>query len=188
MALLEGSVERGGFQFFCPGCKTEHWVRVASERWVGGTRPIWTWNGSLEAPTFNPSVLHFDTLEGGGRRTRCHYFVRDGLIDYCGDCPHEFNGKLVRMIDLEAADKGQYEVEIVERGQAQVPAAVQAMLAKAGVDRNRPAPEAQGGARALAPAPPPAPRPPPGPGQRLWSPRPKAKPPQTVARFPHPRR
>lgn len=54
--------------------------------------PAWTWNASLSAPTFDPSVL----LQGGPPGTpRCHSFVRDGRIEFLSDCEHPLAGKTV---------------------------------------------------------------------------------------------
>jgi hypothetical protein len=37
--------------FFCPGCKCWHGIRIG-----GKGHPRWSWNGSLESPTFTPSI------------------------------------------------------------------------------------------------------------------------------------
>jgi hypothetical protein len=187
VALLEGRVGGGGFSYWCPGCKTDHWVRVESDRWAPGTRPMWTWNGSLDAPTFGPSVKHFYDKPGGEGKpaiqvTTCHYFITDGVIRYCGDCPHELNGRNVRMIDIEAGRSGKYVVEFVGPAPAPTPA-------PATTRPNPSAAPARRGPQALAPPPRPPgpPRPVPAPGLTLWAPRRKARPPQVVSRFTHPR-
>ena len=38
--------------FRCPGCKRTHYIQSGAE-----DGPNWSWNGSLEKPTFTPSVL-----------------------------------------------------------------------------------------------------------------------------------
>jgi hypothetical protein len=38
----------------------------------------------------------------GGRKTLCHYFIRDGKIEFCGDCPHELAGQTVPLPDVPA--------------------------------------------------------------------------------------
>lgn len=80
----------------CPGCHTIHIPRV------GGPHP-WTWNGSLELPTFHPSILvnfraNPDAVEGfeEWRTARvCHSFVTDGRIQFLDDCTHELAGQTV---------------------------------------------------------------------------------------------
>lgn len=74
--------------YHCPGCKHLH--GVPAERWH--------WNGSEDSPTLSPSVRHFTPAgEHGPEVTHCHYFVRDGRIEFCGDCKHEFAGKTVEL-------------------------------------------------------------------------------------------
>lgn len=79
----EGSV----WVFHCPGCGNDHPVEV----------PRWGWNGSLDHPTFMPSLL----CNAGDEKSRCHSFIRDGQIDYMNDCWHELKGKTVEIPDWE---------------------------------------------------------------------------------------
>lgn len=58
--------------------------------------PSWQWNGDMEKPTFNPSLL----VRIGDDR-QCHLFVRDGMIEFLGDCHHELKGKTVEMEEAE---------------------------------------------------------------------------------------
>lgn len=94
--LLESKKPNGAIVlfFYCPGCKYYHSVTVAPDtNDIGAT---WTWNGDMEKPTFQPSLL---TERGTNRQ--CHLFVRDGEIQFLDDCSHELRGKTVPM---EAAD------------------------------------------------------------------------------------
>ena len=76
--------------YYCPGCKHNH--GVPSERWH--------WDGDEELPTLSPSVRHFiPAMDGRPEQTTCHYFVRRGCIEYCGDCEHELRGKTVEMVE-----------------------------------------------------------------------------------------
>jgi hypothetical protein len=69
--------------FWCPGCKKPHMLRVGGER-----RPQWEWNGDVDRPTFNPSVLvTWDEGEPPQRKV-CHSFVREGRIEFLSDCTH----------------------------------------------------------------------------------------------------
>lgn len=76
---------------WCPGCKREH--AVHAERW--------NWNEDTERPTLSPSVLHFTSSNKGKRHTLCHYFIKDGQIQFCGDCPHEFASRTVPLEQIE---------------------------------------------------------------------------------------
>lgn len=54
---------------------------------TGPTRKdAWQWNGSVEKPTLSPSCL----LSGV-----CHFFLREGVIEFCKDSKHEFAGQKV---------------------------------------------------------------------------------------------
>lgn len=75
----------GGRKLFnCPGCEWPH--RLDSR---------WTWNGSIERPTFTPSLL---VLSGtAGEEARCHSFITDGRIQFLADSTHRLAGQTVDM-------------------------------------------------------------------------------------------
>lgn len=79
----------GGYVFWCPGCKQSH---VYYTEHPGGG---WSFNGDLDRPTFNPSLLN--TWEEGPEKTprRCHLFLRDGQLEYCSDSLHSLAGQTV---------------------------------------------------------------------------------------------
>lgn len=79
--------------FLCPGCGCGHMVHIAPER-NPHTGASWTWNGDMERPTFNPSVL----LASGS--PRCHSFVRNGQIEFLSDCTHTLAGQIVPLPDV----------------------------------------------------------------------------------------
>lgn len=76
--------------FFCPGCKFGHAVWTTKKNSVGAQ---WSFNGNMEKPSFQPSLLSFKTVN----HPRCHLFVTDGMLHFCADCEHEFAGKVVPM-------------------------------------------------------------------------------------------
>lgn len=76
--------------FWCPGCKENHSVHI------GSGSPSWQWNGSKTAPTFRPSVRVRWGSQPGAKT--CHFYVKEGTIQYLGDCTHELKGKTVDMI------------------------------------------------------------------------------------------
>lgn len=86
--------------FKCPGCDCAHGVYVD-----GSNRPVWQWNGSMDAPTFTPSVkvtypANPNALEAfkEWRKERiCHSFVRDGKIQFLTDCTHALSGQTVEI-------------------------------------------------------------------------------------------
>jgi uncharacterized C2H2 Zn-finger protein len=92
--------------FRCPGCDevfrqnnpeyAESTIRLFGSHCVDVNR--WSFNGDFEKPTFSPSVL----VTGGEHETRCHSFVRDGRIEYLGDCTHPLAGQTVDLPEMEA--------------------------------------------------------------------------------------
>jgi len=77
--------------FQCPGCKCAHAI----------AKGVWGWNGSLENPTFTPSVLTGHPNEKGEQFAvnRCHSFVTDGKIQFLGDCWHELKDQTIALPD-----------------------------------------------------------------------------------------
>lgn len=96
---------RTGVAFFCPGCDGAHAI-VTSD--PSGKRPLWTWDGNVDAPTFSPSIL---TNHGklGPNRHVCHSFVRSGVIEFLGDCTHALAGQKVPLPDWPGADHDEGE-------------------------------------------------------------------------------
>lgn len=80
--------------WYCPGCKSNHGVPVPPHP------QAWEWNGSLEAPTLSPSIL-IDYRGRPDKPATCHCFVRNGRIEFLGDCSHDHAGKTFEMRDEE---------------------------------------------------------------------------------------
>lgn len=76
----------------CPGCKMAHPFRVRGKP----GQPVWRWDGSESAPTFSPSML----VNQHHEPARCHSFVRNGEIQFLGDCHHELKGQTVPLPDF----------------------------------------------------------------------------------------
>lgn len=86
---------------WCPGCDEPHGIRIG-----GPDGPKWTFDGDYLRPTFSPSVRCFTIygedwkqLPAGQTRTLCHYFIRGGRIEFCGDSPHKLAGQTVDLPD-----------------------------------------------------------------------------------------
>lgn len=78
------------YWFFCPGCKYTHGFTVDGDK-------HWKWNGSMDKPTFTPSLLcNKDFPE-----SRCHSYVTDGRIQFLSDCFHTLAGQIVDIPDWE---------------------------------------------------------------------------------------
>lgn len=81
------SVADKQYWFKCPGCECSHAFTV------GGTH--WQWNGSLDRPSFTPSLL----CNKDDPASRCHSFVTDGKIQFLSDCWHKLAGQTVEIPD-----------------------------------------------------------------------------------------
>ncbi len=105
--------------FSCPGCGFNHWLPID---FAHGSR--WTWNESVERPTLSPSILmraerfsplgesqYLDWMNGKIPRPEkfdsvpivCHSFVRDGRIEFLGDCTHALAGQTVDLKPIQVA-------------------------------------------------------------------------------------
>lgn len=83
--------EHYGVRFTCPGCEDDHIVP---------TKPHpkgWDFSGTDERPTLSPSIHIRWTGEDDGKPIAlvCHSFVRDGRIEFLGDCTHKLAGQTV---------------------------------------------------------------------------------------------
>lgn len=87
------------YWFWCEGCCTHHSFRTKAAKGEGAgidgkaPLPIWTFNGSLEKPTFEPSLLYRSIQ-------RCHLYLREGVLEYLGDSSHKLAGKRVPLVPL----------------------------------------------------------------------------------------
>lgn len=92
--------------FWCPGCNGM--MTVCPKRW--------NWNGDTERPTLSPSILQTcgpfpEDTKRAGQYDVCHCFVRDGNIEFCGDCTHDKRGTMPlptidSVIDLHTSEDG----------------------------------------------------------------------------------
>lgn len=74
--------------FWCPGCETHH--RFTTDK-PNGERPNWRFSGTIENPTFSPSLL----INQHHPASRCHLYLEDGHLRFLGDCFHALAGKKV---------------------------------------------------------------------------------------------
>jgi hypothetical protein len=62
----------------CPGCKWEH----------AFSPNVHQFDGNMDRPTISPSLLHNSSHV-------CHSYIKDGVIEFLGDCWHELKGQKV---------------------------------------------------------------------------------------------
>lgn len=103
------SVEGGRLLYWCQGCEEPHVVTTG-----------WQFDGNLEAPTFSPSVLvtcgHYAPGWNGPKCwctynaehpgdtsfecSRCHTFIKGGMVQFLADCTHALAGQTLPLPDL----------------------------------------------------------------------------------------
>lgn len=89
-------------KFHCPACGQNHLVSI-------GPRSYWSirwgFNGDYDKPTINPSVLVTcdipEDVKIEPNIRRCHSFIRDGKIQYLGDCTHSLAGQTVELPEID---------------------------------------------------------------------------------------
>jgi len=90
--------ERGLYVFECPGCGYNHSYGTKPYTDTHGRQhPVWSFNGDVDQPTFNPSLL----VNAGMPEKRCHLFLKDGMIQFLSDCYHELAGQTVECPEWE---------------------------------------------------------------------------------------
>jgi hypothetical protein len=91
ISKVDPSYLADAYLFFCPGCECGHMVSVnGCKNSMGAT---WTWNQSMDKPTFSPSVF----VNASVPERRCHSFVKDGQIQFLGDCFHALKNQTVEI-------------------------------------------------------------------------------------------
>lgn len=105
------------YLFKCPGCKHDHRIivnwGVNSLAHHPDNEPRWQFDRNFDKPTFSPSLLirwtedltkaeHARVMAGEKielKKLCCHSFIKNGQIEFLGDCTHEFAGQTVGMLD-----------------------------------------------------------------------------------------
>lgn len=81
------------YLFNCPGCHCTHMIKV----------PGWSFNMDFDKPTVSPSIRVRAHNNYRHRDTICHSFVKDGMIQFLGDCTHKLAGQTVELPEWETA-------------------------------------------------------------------------------------
>lgn len=114
-AIVVHRTELGAYEFDCPGCDGPHLVYVEPR----GDRPLWSFTGGVERPTFYPSLLvswtrheppvdehSLDAFIANPWLQKavqyvCHSFIKDGQIQFLGDCTHHLKNQTVPLKPYE---------------------------------------------------------------------------------------
>lgn len=81
----------------CPGCGYEHPFTLDVPSPDDPKKNLWTFNEDLEKPTFMPSMLVWESEP----TLRCHSFVKDGQIQFLGDCFHDLKNTIVELPEID---------------------------------------------------------------------------------------
>ena len=84
------------YVFICPGCGHGHGLYVTHPNEIGHK---WSFDGDMEKPTISPSInskWNYNNIQHV-----CHFFVKQGKIQFLGDCTHELKGQTVDMEDID---------------------------------------------------------------------------------------
>ena len=88
---LDAKGAKQGFMFQCPGCGCAHYVQTNR-----AFSPCWHFNGDVDRPTVSPSIKVVAPVFGQPDRV-CHSYIKDGMIQFLGDCTHELAGQTVEL-------------------------------------------------------------------------------------------
>lgn len=106
-----------GVRFNCPGCGLDRggsdytegrgvtlptdWTPPGYERSPHMSSACWSFNGDMDKPTFNPSVLNTSNWGPERRELRCHSYVTAGRIQFLPDCTHPLAGQTVDLPEID---------------------------------------------------------------------------------------
>jgi len=101
MALLEPIKNKEGrttgYKAFCPGCGFSHSVYTALPN---PAKMKHGFNGSMNEPTFEPSVMVRWTYGPNKVEKRCHSYIVNGTWQFLNDCTHSLKGRTVKMKEV----------------------------------------------------------------------------------------
>ncbi len=99
----------GAYLHWCPGCNQMHMFYVDEPAENGA---IWSFDGNIEYPSFTPS-MHITVGPDGDpndpedyvpKKTVCHYFLTNGIIEFLNDCEHNLKGCKIELPKLPKWD------------------------------------------------------------------------------------
>lgn len=93
--VTDGGLEYRALMFWCPGCEnsdSEGGLHMLPIQPYSGGKPCWTFSGTEESPTLEPSIL---TKMGPYSGFICHSYLRNGVIEYLEDCTHKYKGQKI---------------------------------------------------------------------------------------------
>jgi hypothetical protein len=88
--LVEGVP--GVYLHYCPGCELYHYFHTT---YPNRSKATWSFDGNMTQPTFHPSM----NIVG-----QCHYWLRNGKIEFLGDCDHSLRNQTVDLPEFNPDD------------------------------------------------------------------------------------
>lgn len=85
------------YQFYCPGCECHHsfWHKNIKDK------VQWSWNKSFVKPTVTPSIKTQFYSYKFEKDMICHFYIKNGKIQYLNDCTHELAGETIKMVPIK---------------------------------------------------------------------------------------
>ncbi len=98
--VIDQGVNKRYHFYWCYGCDSLHFVAINPDKNTIGAG--WDFSGTLENPIYSPSqLIRYEYGPAEERKTHiCHTFIKDGMIQYLGDCTHEFRNQTIPMSPL----------------------------------------------------------------------------------------
>jgi hypothetical protein len=97
----------------CPACRDVEVAKGYTDATVDGVAGVhevpfgangWSFDGNVGSPTLAPSLKLTYTITGEPAPTFvCQSFVRNGRIEYLGDCTHAMAGQTVDLLEFPEA-------------------------------------------------------------------------------------
>lgn len=84
----------------CPGCAAAFPDHIRDGRHFLNVTTHHSWNGDVEKPTFQGSLLRNQSV-GAPDGYVCHSYITDGMIQFLEDCTHPLKGQTVPLLDIE---------------------------------------------------------------------------------------
>lgn len=108
VARLQGVDDKKGrydaLMFACPGCASTregyeglHLLPISGDP---ALRPIWAFDGNLEAPTLTPSILTKFNWNDEDGEIICHSYLTSGVFNFLADSTHPLSGQQVPIPEL----------------------------------------------------------------------------------------
>lgn len=98
IVIIEGYNPDKLLAIYCPVCKENHYIPADGVPLKNGSK--WSFNGDYEKPTISPSINLHACNNDGRIVYRCHFYIKNGYIEYCSDCSHNMKNKTIELPEI----------------------------------------------------------------------------------------